>query len=94
MSAADLRQQALEAVRALRDYAPSNGHLYDLAEADALGQMCASAFGACQTAGVTIAEMRAALWGEELASYRAALASTVAGEDEVPPAEPESSADS
>ena len=89
MNAALLREQALEAVRAASDYAPSNGQRYDLAEAEMLGRLCANAYRACQAAGVTIAKVRAELWRQEREARAAALWAIQAEVDEVEPADGE-----
>ena len=74
MNAALLREQALEAVRAASDYAPSNGQRYDLAEAETLGRLCANA------------KMRAELWRQEREAHAAALWAIQAEVDEFEPA--------
>ena len=66
-------EQAKEAVRLSRDFAPANGERYSAAEVEQLNRLCRDAYLACQVAGVTIAEMRRQLWEEECAAYRAAL---------------------
>ena len=58
-------EQAKEAVRASRDFAPKDGKHYDAAEVEALYGLCAEAVQACERAGTTIAEMRRQLWQEE-----------------------------
>jgi hypothetical protein len=69
-----LLEQAKEAVRKSRDFAPKDGRRFDPAELDELGRLCAEAVTACALAGTTIAEMRLLLWQEERVAYRAQLA--------------------
>lgn len=67
-------EQAKEAVRASRDFAPKDGKRYDAAEVQTLYRLCAEAVQACDRAGTSIAEMRRQLWHEEQSAYRAQLA--------------------
>ena len=60
-------EQAKQAVRASRDFAPKDGKHYDAAEVQTLYRLCAEAVQACERAGTTIAEMRRQLWQEEQA---------------------------
>jgi hypothetical protein len=69
----NLPEQAREAVRLSRDFAPANGRRFTPAESETLGRLCRDAYLACQAAGVSISEMRLELWREEQAAYRAAL---------------------
>jgi hypothetical protein len=66
-------EQAKEAVRKSRDFAPADGRRLNEAEAQELYRLCRDAYLACQAAGTTIAEMRRQLWAEEMAAYRANL---------------------
>ena len=68
-----LLEQAREAVRASRDFAPKDGKHYDAAEIETLYRLCAEAVQACDSAGTTIAEMRRQLCDEERKAFRAAL---------------------
>ena len=68
-----LLEQAREAVRASRDFAPKDGKHYDAAEIETLYRLCAEAVQACDRAGTTIAEMRRQLCDEERKAFRAAL---------------------
>jgi hypothetical protein len=70
---APLLEQAREAVRKSRDFAPKDGRKFDPAELDELVRLCAEAVKACDRAGTTIAAMRLLLWQEEREAYRAAL---------------------
>ena len=68
-----LLEQAREAVRASRDFAPSNGEHYSAEEVETLNRLCRDAYLACEAAGTTIAEMRRQLCDEERKAFRAAL---------------------
>ena len=68
-----LLEQAREAVRASRDFAPKDGKHYDAAEIETRYRLCAEAVQACDRAGTTIAEMRRQLCDEERKAFRAAL---------------------
>jgi hypothetical protein len=68
-----LLEQAREAVRASRDFAPANGKRFTPAESETLGRLCRDAYLACQAAGTTIAAERVKLWQEERQGFRAAL---------------------
>jgi hypothetical protein len=66
-------EQAKEAVRLSRDFAPANGEHYTAAESETLGRLCRDAYLACEAAGTTIAAERLKLWQEQRQAYRAAL---------------------
>lgn len=68
-----LLEQAKEAVRLSRDFAPKDGRKFDPAEVQELTRLCKEAYLACLAAGVTISEMRLLLWQEEREAYRASL---------------------
>jgi hypothetical protein len=70
---APLLDQAREAVRKSRDFAPANGERYSPEEVEMLNRLCRDAYLACEAAGTTIAEMRRQLGEEERQAYRAAL---------------------
>ena len=70
---APLLEQAKEAVRKSRDFAPANGEHYSPEEAEMLNRLCRDAYLACEAAGTTIAEMRRQLWEEERKAFRATL---------------------
>ena len=69
-----LMEQAREAVRASRNFAPQNGERFTPAESETLGRLCRDAYLACEAAGTSIAAERLELWQEERRSFRAALA--------------------
>jgi hypothetical protein len=69
----NLLEQAREAVRLSRDFAPADGRRFTPAESETLGRLCRDAYLACQAAGVSISEVRLELWREGQAAYRAAL---------------------
>jgi hypothetical protein len=68
-----LLEQAKEAVRKSRDFAPANGEHYSPEEVEALNRLCRDAYLACEAAGTTIAEMRRRLGKEERKTFRATL---------------------
>ena len=68
-----LLEQAKEAVRKSRDFAPANGEHYSAEEVETLNRLCRDAYLACEAAGTTIAEMRRQLWQEERKAFRATL---------------------
>ena len=72
-SSALLLEQAKEAVRKSRDFAPSNGEHFTAAECETLGRLRRDAYLACEAAGTTIAAERRQLWEEERQAFRAAL---------------------
>ena len=72
MNGSELLQKARAAVKAARDFEPAGEH-YTAAEVETLNPLCRDAYLACQTASVSISEMRLELWREEQAAYRAAL---------------------
>jgi hypothetical protein len=73
MTATELRQQALEAVRASRDFAPKDARRFNPAEVQELNRLCGIAYRACLAAGVSIAEMRLELYRLEREEHRASL---------------------
>jgi hypothetical protein len=73
LDANELRQQALEATRASRDFAPKDGRRFSPAELDELGCRCKAAVIACDAAGTTIAQMRLELWQKEREEFRVNL---------------------
>jgi hypothetical protein len=70
---APLLEQAKEAVRKSRDFAPANGERYRPEEVEVLNRLCRDAYLACEAAGTTIAEVRRQRGEEERQAYRAAL---------------------
>ena len=68
-----LLEQAREAVRASRDFAPKDGKHYDAAEVETLYRLCAEAVRACEAAGTTISQMRLELYREEREEHRTKL---------------------
>jgi hypothetical protein len=68
-----LLEQAREAVRASRDFAPADGRHYNAAEVETLNRLCKEAYLTCKAANVTIGEIRLELLREEMAAYRATL---------------------
>jgi hypothetical protein len=68
-----LLEQAREAVRASREFAPQNGKRFTPAESETLGRLCRDAYLACEAAGTAIAAERLKLWEEERQAFRAAL---------------------
>jgi hypothetical protein len=68
-----LMEQAREAVRASRDFAPADGEHFTAAESETLGRLCRDAYLACERAGTGIAAERLKLWQEERQAFRAAL---------------------
>lgn len=70
---APLLEQAKEAVRKSRDFAPANGERYSPEEVETLNRLCRDAYLACEAAGTTIAEMRRQLGEEERKAFRATL---------------------
>jgi hypothetical protein len=66
-------EQAKEAVRKSRDFAPADGRRYNATEVGQINRLCREAYLACRAAGVTIGAMRMELAREELAAYRANL---------------------
>ena len=69
----NLLEQAKEAVRKSRDFAPADGRRFPASEVEELNRLCKEAYLACKTAGVTISQMRLELWREEREAYRASL---------------------
>ena len=67
---AELRRQALDAVRLSRDFTPKDGRRFKPAELDELGRRCKAAVIACERANTTIAEMRLLLWQQEREEFR------------------------
>jgi hypothetical protein len=68
-----LMEQAREAVKASRDFAPADGQHYNPVEVEQLNRLCRDAYLACKAAGVTIGQVRLALHQEERAEHRAKL---------------------
>ena len=69
----NLLEQAKEAVRKSRDFAPADGRRFNASEVEELNRLCKEAYLACKAAGVTISQMRLELWREEREAYRASL---------------------
>ena len=69
----NLLEQAKEAVRKSRDFAPADGWRFNASEVEGLNRLCKEAYLACKAAGVTISQMRLELWREEREAYRASL---------------------
>jgi hypothetical protein len=67
-----LLEQAREAVRASRNFEPAGEH-FTPAESETMTRLCRDAYLACKDAGVTIGQMRLALFQEERAAHRAKL---------------------
>jgi hypothetical protein len=68
-----LMEQAREAVKASRDFAPADGQHYGPEEVETLNQLCRDAYLACKAAGVTIGQVRLELYREERETHRAKL---------------------
>jgi hypothetical protein len=69
---APLLEQARAAVKAARDFEPAGEHYTDV-EVETLNRLCRDAYLACQAAGVTIGQMRLALYQEEREEHRLKL---------------------
>ena len=69
----NLLEQAKEAVRKSRDFAPADGRRFHASQVEELNRLCKEAYLACKAAGVTISQMRLELWREEREAYRASL---------------------
>ena len=65
-------EQARAAVKAARDFEPAGEH-FTPAESETMTRLCRDAYLACKDAGVTIGQMRLALFQEERAAHRAKL---------------------
>jgi hypothetical protein len=68
-----LMEQAREAVKASRDFAPADGQHYNPAEVEQLNRLCRDAYLACKAANVTIGQVRLELYREEREAHRAKL---------------------
>ena len=72
MNGSEPLQQARAAVKAARDFEPAGEH-FTPAESETMTRLCRDAYLACRDAGVTIGQMRLALYQEERAAHRAKL---------------------
>ena len=68
-----LLEQAKEAVRKSRDFAPQNGERYTAEEVEQLNRLCRDAYLSCRAAGVTIGQVRLELYREEREEHRLKL---------------------
>jgi hypothetical protein len=72
VNGSELLQQARAAVKAARDFEPAGEHC-TAAEVETVNRLCRDAYLACKETGVTIGQMRLALFQEERAAHRAKL---------------------
>ena len=68
-----LLEQAREAVRASRDFAPGNGERYSAEEVEILNRLCRDAYLACKAANTSIGAVRLELYREEREDHRLKL---------------------
>jgi hypothetical protein len=68
-----LMEQAREAVKASRDFAPADGERYTAEEVETLNRLCRDAYLACKAAGTSIGAVRVALYREEREEHQRKL---------------------